>query len=634
MFWKQVLARKNLDVLLAEMDSGKDRLRRVLGPVSLTSLGVGCIIGAGIFVMTGRAAANDAGPAVVVSFAIAALSCAMAALCYAEFAAMAPVAGSAYAYAYTTLGEIFAWIIGWDLILEYAMGCATVASAWSNYFNSFLMAISPKLQIPPQLLCDPFSHVDGLAGRPWLNLPSVLIMILVTIVLVRGIRESARANAGLVMIKVCVVLFVIAVGWAYVKPANWNTIPTWQRVLPEERAIPGIVKKHFDQTKQERSPKELAQINRELDAQYRLKWADVESQRLLAAGRLAPQEAQAMVADVTRRVQPHLAQTADDRRLIDSLLPEVRNEAEKVRAESWGLLGEIGLNRWLLPIGDATRSPFAPYGLPGIMLGASIVFFAYIGFDSISTHAEEARNPQRDVPIGILISLLLCTALYIAVAAVITGMLPYHDIDIKAPIAEAFQQKAAVEKSTTLRAATGLVAAGGLAGMTSVLLVLFLSQARIFMAMARDGLLPPVFGRVHPRFRTPHVATIVTGVVISLVAAFTPIFKLEEMVNIGTLLAFAMVCAAVLVLRFQRPDARRPFRCPMVYLVAPLGIAINLALTLFLAKDTWWRLVIWLAIGLLIYGFYSRRHSLVSRHLMHEITAPPEAPIDASAEEA
>jgi len=217
---------------------------------------------------------------------------------------------------------------------------------------------------------------------------------------------------------------------------------------------------------------------------------------------------------------------------------------------------------------------------------------------------------------------------------VVTGMMPYHDIDIKAPIAEAFKQKAGVQESIALRVRTGLVAAGGLAGMTSVLLVLFLSQARIFMAMARDGLLPPVFGRVHPRFRTPHVATISTGAVICLVAAFTPIFKLEEMVNIGTLMAFAMVCAAVLVLRVQRPDARRPFRCPVVYLVAPLGIAINLALTLFLAKDTWLRLVIWLAIGLAIYVFYSRRHSLVSRHLMHEITAPPEPPIDPAAEEA
>jgi APA family basic amino acid/polyamine antiporter len=633
-FWKQVLARKSLDTLLSEMDSGKDRLHRVLGPVSLTSLGVGCIIGAGIFVMTGRAAANDAGPAVVISFAIAALSCAMAALCYAEFASMAPVAGSAYAYAYTTLGEIFAWIIGWDLILEYAMGCATVASAWSGYFNTFLGVFSPKLQIPPQLLCDPFTHVEGLAGHPWLNLPSVAIMILVTMVLVLGIRESARTNAVLVMIKVVVVVFVIVVGWAYVQPAYWNTIPTWQRVLPEEREIPGIVKGRLAAMKQPFSSKDLKRIDRELDARYRLLWAGRESQRLLAAGRLSPQAAREMVDDVTRRVQPRLARTDADRRLVDALLPAVEHEAGKARAKSWGLLGEMGLNRWLLPIDDATRSPWAPYGLPGIMLGAAIVFFAYIGFDSISTHAEEARNPQRDVPIGILTSLLLCTVLYIAVASVITGMMPYHDIDIKAPIAVAFEQKAAVEQSHALRGATGLVAAGGLAGMTSVLLVLFLSQARIFMAMARDGLLPPVFGRVHPRFRTPHVATISTGVVIALVAAFTPIMKLEEMVNIGTLLAFAMVCAAVLVLRVQRPDARRPFRCPLVYLVAPLGITVNLVLTLFLGKDTWLRLVVWLAIGLVIYTLYSRRHSLVSRHLMHEITAPPEPPIDPAAEEA
>jgi APA family basic amino acid/polyamine antiporter len=633
-FWKQVLARKNLDTLLAEMASGKDRLRRVLGPVSLTSLGVGCIIGAGIFVMTGSAAANDAGPAVVVSFAIAALSCAMAALCYAEFAAMAPVAGSAYAYAYTTLGEIFAWIIGWDLILEYAMGCSTVASAWSNYFNAFLLAISPKLQIPPQLLSEPFTPVEGLAGHPWLNLPSVVIMVLVTIVLVVGIRESARTNAVLVMIKVSVVLFVIAVGCAYVHPTNWNSIPTWQRVLPEERAIPGIVKDHFKAIHEQLSLKELERIDRELNSQYHLRWAGKESQRLLAAGRLSPKEAQGMVADVTRRVRPYLAQTEGDRRLVDALLPEVQLEAEKARAENWGLLGEMGLDRWLLPIDDATRSPFTPYGLPGIMLGAAIVFFAYIGFDSISTHAEEARNPQRDVPIGILVSLLLCTVLYIAVASVVTGMVPYRDIDINAPIADAFKQTSEIRHSIALRAATGLVAAGGLAGMTSVLLVLFLSQARIFMAMARDGLLPPVFGRVHPRFRTPHVATIVTGVVICLVSAFTPIDTLKKMVNIGTLLAFAMVCAAVLVLRVRRPDARRPFRCPMIYLVAPLGIAINLALTLFLDSKTWLRLVVWLAIGLVIYAFYSRRHSLVSRHLMHEITAPPEPPIDASAEEA
>jgi basic amino acid/polyamine antiporter, APA family len=278
------------------------------------------------------------------------------------------------------------------------------------------------------------------------------------------------------------------------------------------------------------------------------------------------------------------------------------------------------LNKWLVPIDDATRSPFAPYGLSGIMLGAAIVFFAYIGFDSISTHAEEARHPQRDVPIGIIASLVLCTVLYMAVAAVITGMVRYPDIDARAPIAVAFAQKAAETHSPALRVATGLIAAGGLAGMTSVLLVLFLSQARVFMAMARDGLLPPVFGRVHPRWRTPHVATIVTGVVICLIAALTPIRKLAEMVNIGTLLAFVIVCAAVMMIRVRRPDAHRPFRCPALFVIAPAGIVVNLSLMLFLPVDTWLRLVVWLLIGFVVYFLYSRRHSRVAQHLLRELT--------------
>jgi basic amino acid/polyamine antiporter, APA family len=518
--WKHIFARKDFEMLLAEA-AGEHRLRRALGPVALTALGVGCIIGAGIFVMTGRAAALDAGPAVIVSYAIAGVGCALAALCYAEFAAMAPVAGSAYAYAYTTLGEIFAWIIGWDLILEYAMGCATVASAWTHYFNQLLAAIGLP-QVQAALSHDPFTIVDG--HRAVFNLPSVLIMVLVTTVLIVGIRESARTNATLVLVKLLVVVFVIILGWAYVDPLNWTGIPVSQRIVSQE--------------------------------------------------------------------------------------------------QSWGLLGEIGINRWLAPIDDATRTPFSPYGLSGIMLGGSIVFFAFIGFDSISTHAEEARRPQRDVPIGILVSLCLCTLLYIAVAAVVTGMVPYAKIDIEAPIAQAFAQKAAAENSSMLRGATAVIAIGGLAGMTSVLLVLFLSQARVFMAMSRDGLLPQIFGTVHPRFRTPHIATAVTGVVICVAAALTPIYKLEEMVNVGTLLAFVMVCAAVLILRFQRPAAQRPFRCPVIYLVAPLGVVVNLALMLFLPLDTWLRLVVWLAIGLLIYFFYSRRHSLLTQHLLHEIQMP------------
>jgi APA family basic amino acid/polyamine antiporter len=579
--------------------------------------------------VTGRAAALDAGPAVIVSFAIAAIGCTLAALCYAEFAAMAPVAGSAYTYAYTTLGEIFAWIIGWDLILEYAMGCATVASAWSEYLNKFLLAVSnDRISIPARVLSDPFTPVEGLAGRPWLNLPSVLIMALVTTVLVLGIRESVKTNAILVTIKLFVVLVVVAVGWAYVQPAHWTDVPYWERVLPEAetQGLTKIVQKHLGQ---DTAAKTVDRLTKQLAASYRIEWAEKEAKRLRTDGRLTAEQAATMKAQVTKKAREDLPETKEDRTVVDELLPQIRTARETKAADSWGILGLLGLNRWLLPLDDATRSPFMPYGLSGIMLGASIVFFAFIGFDSISTHAEEARNPQRDAPIGILSSLLICTVLYILVAGVVTGMVRYPDIDIKAPIAAAFQDTAAAEKSTSLRWTTGLIAAGGLAGMTSVLLVLFLSQARVFMAMARDGLLPGIFGTVHPRFRTPHIATMVTGAVICLTAALTPIKKLEEMVNVGTLMAFVMVCAAVLILRRQRPDARRPFRCPAIWLLAPLGIVVNLTLMLFLPVDTWLRLVIWLLIGFVIYFSYSRHHSHLAKHLLHEIQVPRDESIDA-----
>ena len=613
-------------MLLAEM-AGEHRLRRILGPVSLTSLGVGCIIGAGIFVVTGRAAALDAGPAVIVSFAIAAVGCTLAALCYAEFAAMAPVAGSAYTYAYTTLGEIFAWIIGWDLILEYAMGCAAVASSWSGYLNAFLVAVSgDRLCIPKQILFDPFTHVEGLAGHPWGNLPAVVVLVAVTVVLVLGIRESTRTNATLVIIKLAVVLFVVALGCTYVQPANWTQIPVWNRKLPEEEKLAKLVKKQLGD---DAPSKEVDRLTRELAASYRTEWAERESKRLEGDGTLSAEQAATMLRDVATKAKASLPQTIEDRRLVDELLPLAHKSRESLAAESWGLLGVLGLNRWLVPIDDATRSTFMPYGLSGLMLGASIVFFAFIGFDSISTHAEEAKKPHRDVPIAILTSLLLCAVLYMAVAAVITGMVPYPDIDIKAAIANAFRDKAATENSPVLHVATILIAAGGLAGMTSVILVLFLSQARIFMAMSRDGLLPKVFGTVHPRFRTPHIATMVTGAAICLAAALVPTEKLEEMVNIGTLMAFIMVCASVLILRSQRPNAVRPFRCPAIWLVAPLGICVNLTLMLFLPLDTWARLVIWLLIGFVIYFCYSRRHSHLIKHLMHEIQVPRDESADA-----
>jgi APA family basic amino acid/polyamine antiporter len=558
----------------------------------------------------------------MVSFTIAGLGCALAALCYAEFAAMAPVAGSAYTYAYTTLGEIFAWIIGWDLILEYAMGCATVASSWTKHLNELLENLG-LWRVPDFLSFNPYE--PDLPIQPWLNLPSVFIMLFVTTVLVIGIRESVRTNAILVIMKLGVVLVVIFVGCAYVNSANWTTIPVSKRVLPQERIIPKLAEKHLGEPADSPSVKKLSS---QLTATYRREWAEQEAARLQKAGRLTPAEMTAMIADTRSDTEADMPQTEADRDAVESLLPKVRAKGEEKAAASWGLLGTLGLNRWLIPIDDSFRSPFAPYGLSGLMLGASIVFFAFIGFDSISTHAEEAKKPSRDVPIGILTSLFLCTALYIAVAAIVTGMIPYPKIDTNAPIAVAFSQKAASEQSTVLNISTVLVSAGGLAGMTSVLLVLFLSQARIFMAMSRDGLLPKVFSTVHPRFRTPHVATITTGVVICIVAALTPIRMLAEMVNVGTLMAFVIVCASVLILRRQRPNAKRPFRCPVLWLVAPLGIVVNLTLMLFLPIETWMRLVIWLLVGFIVYFGYSRRHSHLVKHLLHEIQAPRDESID------
>jgi APA family basic amino acid/polyamine antiporter len=614
--WKNIFARKDLEALLAEA-AGEHRLHRVLGPWSLTALGVGCIIGAGIFVMTGRAAALEAGPAVVISYGIAGFGCAMAALCYAEFAAMAPVAGSAYTYAYTTLGEVFAWIIGWDLILEYAMGCATVASGWTKYFNKLLEAFGSH-PLPDAISKDPFS--GGI-----LNLPSVLIMAAITTVLVIGIRESARTNATLVAIKLAVVIFVILAGIAYVNPANWTGIPVAQRRFKQEHeVIPEVVKKYLKDHDDD-SKDRIAEVRSEVNAAYRVQRKKQEVDGVTQDGGDAV-KAREELAILTASVEPHLAKTDAERKAVAEIIEEIQNDPDKKEAKaevkSWGILGVLGLDRWLVPIDDATRSPFMPYGLSGIMLGAAIVFFAFIGFDSISTHAEEARNPQRDVPVGILTSLSICTLLYIVVAAVVTGMVPYPEIDTDAPIASAFQQQQGAQPNNWLRFSQGLIAAGGLAGMTSVLLVLFLSQARVFMAMSRDGLLPQIFGKIHERFGTPYVATLLTGLVICLTAALTPIDKLEEMVNIGTLLAFVMVCAAVFILRLQRPAVKRPFRCPWIYLVAPLGILVNVMMMLFLPVDSWLRLVGWLLVGFVIYFLYSVRHSHLAKHLMLEIRMP------------
>jgi basic amino acid/polyamine antiporter, APA family len=471
---------KSVDVLLAEL-AGEHQLRRVLGPVSLTALGVGAIIGAGIFVLTGLAANQLAGPGLVLSFIVAGFGCALAGLCYAEFAAMVPVAGSAYTYAYATLGELFAWIIGWDLILEYAVASSTVAHGWSGYLTSFLGIFGvtlPKAWIQNPFEFDPETSTWFVTGSIC-NLPAGLVVLLITVLLVVGIRESARFNAAMVMLKLAVVLFVIVVGSGYVETRNW--------------------------------------------------------------------------------------------------------------------------------------SPFLPFGIPGVFNGAAYIFFAYIGFDSVSTHAEEAKNPQRDVPIGILVSLTLCTVLYIAVAAVLTGMIPYDKIDIHAPVANAF-------KARGLPVAEFLISLGAVVGLTSVLLVLLLSQARVLLAMARDGLIPrSFFAAVHPRFRTPHKATILTGVLVALVAAAFPLKLLADLVNIGTLMAFVIVCVAVIVMRYTNPDVPRPFRTPLMPWVPAAGALMNGYMMTRLPWENWLRLAVWLLIGFAIYFSYSRHHSVLGAELATEL---------------
>jgi APA family basic amino acid/polyamine antiporter len=492
----QYFATKSLDTLLKEM-AGEQRLRRCLGPVALTSLGVGAIIGAGIFVLTGVAAHDKAGPALSLSFVFAGIACIFAALCYAEFAAMVPVAGSAYTYSYATMGELFAWIIGWDLILEYAVASATVAHAWSHYFQDFISQLG--IQIPHALTNAPFDFNPSTgkvaATGTVIDLPALVIAGIVTVVLVIGIRESAGFNTAMVAIKLVVVLFVIVVGAFYVNPANWKPFAPY--------GLTGI------------------------------------------------------------------------------------SFFGHVIAGQKGLAGE--------PL--------------GMLAGAAVIFFAYIGFDSVSTHAEEAKKPQRDVPIGIITSLVLCTVLYVAVAAVLTGMVPYDKINIDAPVSDAFRQAG-------LPWARFLISLGALTGITSVLLVMMLSQPRVFLAMARDGLLPEsFFAAVHDRFRTPWKSTILTGIFVGMVGALVPLRILAELVNIGTLLAFVMVCIAVLVMRRTNPGAARPFRAPFVPATPILGIAMCLVLMFSLPAENWLRLFVWLAIGLAIYLAYGRHHSVLGRQL-------------------
>jgi APA family basic amino acid/polyamine antiporter len=467
-------------------------------------------------------------------------------------------------------------------------------------------------------------------------------MAIVTYVLVIGIRESAIANAILTCIKLGVVLFVIAVGFQYVNSDNWTKISMVERRTPVESfVIPGVVKDVVNEH-QKKDGIELSQEDQEArvggmitmaSAAYRLEHIPVEVERLKGLGKFDEAEAARLIEQNKKKYEPLLPRDAKDKELIQQTLEVVRTKAHETLTDKWGILGYVGLNDTLTKIDDSVRSNFMPFGISGLMLGASIVFFAFIGFDSISTHSEEAIKPQRDVPIGIIASLVMCTALYLLVSAVITGMVPYPEIDPKTAVASAFSDRAHLDNNPMLRWSSALISTGALAGMTSVLLITFLSQARVFLAMARDRLLPPsIFGAVHPKYGTPHISTIGTGVVICLVAAFTPIHKLEEMVNIGTLFAFVVVCAAVLILRVRQPNTHRPFRTPFLFVVAPLGIAVNLLMMLFLPVDTWIRLFAWLGIGLVIYFAYGIRHSSMSANLQHQLRSqglsPTDAPLD------
>ncbi len=495
----QLTDKKPLSMLLDEM-KGENRLRRVLGPVGLTSLGVGAIIGTGIFVLIGAGAHDKAGPALMLSFVVAGIACVFAALCYAEFASMVPVAGSAYTYAYATMGELMAWIIGWDLVLEYAIGSSAVAQGWSKYFQALLKVIFKGYQLPLSIRKAPFDY-DPALGKlvgtgAVLDLPALIITAILTYILVKGIKESVRFNSAMVMVKLAIVAFVIIVGSFYIDPANW---------------------KNF-----------------------------------------AP-------------------------------------------------FGYGGLSFFGQPIQGFGRTDAG--GKPvGMLAGSAIIFFSYIGFDSVSTHSEEARNPKRDLPIGIIASLVLCTFLYIAVAAVLTGMVPYDKINIDAPVSDAFAQQ-------KLPVANLLISVGALTGITSVLLVMMLSQPRVFLAMARDGLVPPsFFGAVHPKYLTPWKSTILIGICVGLMGSLLPLRILAELVSIGTLFAFVVVCVAVLIMRRTNPDAERPFRAPLVPLTPILGIGVCLMIMLSLPAENWLRLIIWLALGLVVYFGYGKKHSHLARH--------------------
>lgn len=510
-----LLATKPLDKLMAEAsETGEHSLKRALGPLNLITLGIGAIIGAGIFVLTGSAAANYAGPAIVLSFVLAGIACVFAGLCYAEFASLIPIAGSAYTYGYATLGEVFAWIIGWDLILEYAFGAATVASGWSGYVLSFLNDFG--IHIPPQLTGAPgteliwyqenWQHLarvkdsmlahgvtaDQMAQMPHMvasfNLVAFLAIIAITGILVIGIKESANFNSVIVIVKLTIVMiFIGVVGWYVFQNPDTTINVNWKHFIPENT-------------------------------------------------------------------------------------------------------GEFG-----------------KFGWSGIARAASVIFFAYIGFDAVSTAAQEAKNPQKDMPIGIMGSLIICTILYIIVSGLLTAVVPYTSLNVSDPVAVGID-------ATGVKWGGFLVKLGAIFGLGTVMLVMMLGQSRVFYSMAKDGLLPRWAGEVHPRFRTPWISTMTVGGFVAFFGALLPINILGELVSIGTLLAFVIVCAGVLMLRRSKPDMHRPFKTPWVPFVPLMGIIVSSLLMLSLPLDTWLRLIIWLIIGLAIYFGYGRYHSVLAKN--------------------
>jgi APA family basic amino acid/polyamine antiporter len=473
---------------IPENPTDEGDLKRSLGPIHLISLGIGCIIGAGIFVLTGQAAATYAGPGVVYSFAIAGLGCLFAGLCYSEFASMIPVAGSAYTYTYATLGKFVAWVIGWNLVLEYLAASSTVAVGWSGYFNDFMSHIS--LPIPAMFNGAPIAmqslNTFTTTGSI-INLPAVILIGLITTILVIGVKASANFNNAMVAVKLTIVLVVIFACYSYIVPANHTPF------------IP----------------------------------------------------------------------------------------------PSTGGIGHFG---WT-----------------GVFRATGVLFFSYIGFDAVSVAAQEAKNPQRDIPLGMLGSLIICTVLYMVMSYVLTGIAPYQTLNVAHPVSQA------VEALPATRWLTQYVNIGAVVGLASVVLVLLLAQSRIFYAMGRDGMIPAAFHQIHPRFRTPYKASIITGIFSAILAGFLPLDILGQLVSIGTLAAFAIVCVGVMVLRVRAPRAKRPFKTPFVWVTAPLGIVMCLFMMAFLPLDTWLRLAVWTAIGLVVYVLYSSKHAKPSKYVVKNL---------------